>query len=67
MRLVDCAGLLYSPAKALLSLPSASELVHGIINALEMNGGQRFASQAGEAAGGHHLSTSLAVSWGKVQ
>ena len=47
----DHAGLLYSQAKALLSLPSASELAHRIINALAMHGGQRFASQAGETAG----------------
>lgn len=47
----DHAGLLYSQAKALLSLPSTSELAHRIINALAMHGGQRFASQAGETAG----------------
>ena len=52
MRVSDHAGLLYSQAKALLSLPSASELAHRIINALAMHGGQRFASQAGETAGG---------------
>ena len=59
MRLADCAGLLYAQAKALLRLPSASELAHRIINALAMHGGQRFASQAGETAGvPDHLSHS---------
>ena len=55
MKLADHAGLLYSQAKALLSLPGASELAHRTINALAMNGGQRFASQAGETAGGHRV------------
>ena len=51
MRFTARAGLLYSQAKALLGLPSASELAHRIINALAMHSGQRFASQAGETAG----------------
>jgi len=45
------AGLLYSQAKALLSLPRAHELVERIISALSINGGQCFASQAGVTAG----------------
>ena len=52
VRVSERAGLLYSQAKAPLGLPSASELAHRIINALAMHGGQRFASQAGETAGG---------------
>ena len=45
------AGLLYSQAKALLALPHAHVLVQRIIGALAINGGQRFAAQAGETAG----------------
>ena len=45
------AGLLYSQARALLAPPRAQVLVRCIISALAINGGQRFAAQAGETAG----------------
>ena len=45
------AGLLYSQARALLALPRAEVLVRCIVGALAINGGQRFAAQAGETAG----------------
>lgn len=45
------AGLLYSQARALLALPCAQKLVRCIVGALAINGGLRFAAQAGETAG----------------
>lgn len=46
-----CAGLLYGQARGLLADPRAKDLVRRIVDALGMNGGQRFITQAGETAG----------------
>lgn len=53
--MASTAGLLYSQAKALLALPHAHVLVQRIIGALAINGGQRFAAQAGETAGAPNM------------